>query len=138
MNVIDLLSGYKPSEDELSKKLAIKSELQKIETRAGELVKNIFDFVLDETKFIKNGLSYAPNSSSAFQLTDNEKDIIVQKLYNVIKTLSSRIDKEMADIGFDLKGKSEKKEEEKPEEIKNLEVVAVDHCPAPAPDYFGY
>lgn len=138
MNVIDLLSGYKPSEDELSKKLAIKSELQKIEIRAGELVKNIFDFVLDETKFIKNGLSYAPNSSNAFQLTDDEKDIIVQKLYNVIKTLSSRIDKEMAYIGLDLKGKSEKKEEEKPEEIKNLEVVAVDPCPAPAPDYFGY
>lgn len=138
MNVIDLLSGYKPSEDELSKKLAIKSELQKIETRAGELVKNIFDFVLYETKFIKNGLSYEPNSSNAFQLTDNEKDIIVQKLYNVTKTLSSRIDKEMAGIVLDLKGKSEKKEEEKPEEIKNLEVVAVDPCHAPAPDYFGY
>lgn len=138
MNIIDLLGDSKPSTNDFSKKIAIKTEIQKIENRISDITKSVMDLLADESKYIKNSLSYCSNTPDNFGLTDDEKNMLIQKLCDAVKKIPEKIEKIVYDLSPNYNKETFEKDESKPEEVKKVEVVAVEPPVAKAPDYFGY
>lgn len=140
MNIIDLLGDSKPSTNDFSKKIAIKTEIQKIENRTNDIAKSVMDLLADESKYIKNGLSYCcSNVPDDSGLTDDEKNMLIQKLCDAVKKIPEKIEKIVCDLSPNCDKEASGKDEKTPEETKKVEVVTVEPpVVAKIPDYFGY
>lgn len=108
--------GNSIGDNELAKKIAIKSERKKIERRIEDFTASLEDFIATEVRYISNGLAYGMGHSE-YQLSDSEKTELIEALKTACLSVPKNAEKSMADLFGEVKkeDEEEKKEEEKKE-----------------------
>jgi len=118
MNIIDIVSGaVKPQQNELANKIAVRSEIKRIENRVEQCIGDILNYYSSESDFINNNLSYGSSPievSSRRVLSQEDKDILLKKLEETIKSIPEKIKESFNDIFGST-------QEEKPKASDNTE-----------------
>jgi len=140
MNIIDIVGGaVKPQQNEIANKIAVRSEIKRIENRVEQCIGNILDYYSSESDFINNSLSYSPEVSNRRVLSQEDKDVLLKKLEETIKLVPEKIKESFNDIFGGT-------QEEKPKASDSIETVTASVAaqqPAPqaavsASPIFGY
>lgn len=140
MNILDMFNstGIKAEDNVISSKLAVKSEIRKIERRSDDIVGEIIDFIKCEVSFINDGCTYSCNNKPS--ISDADKKMLLKKLKESCYCLSDKIKSEIDDVFGDIDEK-EQKELEKTSEIK-IEPAPEANLPEPVATItrsaFGY
>lgn len=103
MNIIDIVSGaVKPQQNELANKIAIRSEIKRIENRVDQYIGDILNYYSSESDFINNNLSYSGCSpieaSNRRVLSQEDKDALLKKLEETIKSIPEKMKENFNDI----------------------------------------
>jgi len=103
MNIIDIVSGaVKPQQNELANKIAVRSEMKRIENRVDQCIGDILNYYSSETDYINNNLgygSYSPiEASNRRVLSQEDKDALLKKLEETIKSIPEKMKESLNDI----------------------------------------
>ena len=85
MNILDMFNstGIKAEDNVISSKLAVKSEIRKIERRSDDIVGEIIDFIKCEVSFINDGCTYSCNNKPS--ISDADKKMLLKKALETAK-----------------------------------------------------
>ena len=121
MNIIDVISGAKTSENTIANKVAVRAQAKRIETRAENYVSDILEFFTRESEYISNDLSYSkalyPGETRRV-LSSEDKEFLQKKLKDAVVGLPEQLKKALNDIF------GQPQEENKQEEKKSVETEA--------------
>lgn len=115
MNIIDIVSGsIKPQQNEIANKIAVKSEMKRIEGRVDNILQDILRYYSEESDYINNNLSYGsygPLNSTKRILSQEDKDVLLKKLEEVIKSIPDKLKENLNDV-FTLSAEKPKTSED--------------------------
>lgn len=127
MNIIDIVgSSIKPQQNEIANKIAVKSEMKRIEGRVEQIMQDVLRYYTDESDYINNNLSYSygPIGSTAKRiLSQEDKDVLLKKLEETIKAIPEKLKENLNDI-FTSSSEEKPKASENTEEIPSQETTA--------------
>lgn len=128
MNIIDIVnSSIKPQQNEISNRIAVKSEMKRIEGRVEQIIQDVLRCYTDESDYINNNLSYSsygPINSTKRILSQEDKDVLLKKLEETIKAIPEKLKENLNDIFSSS--------EEKPKASENTEEIPSQETTAPA------
>lgn len=145
MNIIDIVNGsIKPQQNEIANKIAVKSEMKRIECRVEQIMQDVLRYYTDELDYINNNLSYSscgPIGSTKRILSQEDKDALLKKLEETIKTIPEKLKENLNDI-FTSSSEEKPKASENTEETQSQETTASVQIQQPvastASSIFGY
>lgn len=147
MNIIDIVSGsIKPQQNEIANKIAVKSEIKRIEGRVEQIMQDVLRYYTDESDYINNNLSYSscgpiPVGSTKRILSQEDKDVLLKKLEETIKAIPEKLKENLNDI-FTSSSEEKPKDSESTEENPSQETTASVQIQQPvastAGSIFGY
>lgn len=148
MNIIDIVSGaVKPQQNELANKIAIGSEIKRIENRVDQCIGDILNYYSSESDFINNNLSYGSSpieASNRRVLSQEDKDVLLKKLEETIKSIPEKMKENFNDIfgsTQEEKSKASDDTEDNSQEIATASVATQQPAPQAAvstSSIFGY
>jgi hypothetical protein len=111
MNITDILGNLpKENSNDLSTKISKNSEKRRIQSRIQSYITDILNFLGEENKYIRNGLSYSfPDRPST--LSDEDKKELTNFLVSEIKSLPEKLKTEVNSFFEDVSKDEDKKEE---------------------------
>lgn len=142
MNIIDIVNGsIKPQQNEIANKIAVKSEMKRIEGRVEQIMQDVLRYYTDESDYINNNLSYGCGGSTKRILSQEDKDALLKKLEETIKTIPEKLKENLNDI-FTSSSEEKPKASENTEETQSQETTAPVQIQQPvastASSIFGY
>lgn len=142
MNIIDIVNGsIKPQQNEIANKIAVKSEMKRIEGRVEQIMQDVLRYYTDESDYINNNLSYGCGGSIKRILSQEDKDALLKKLEETIKTIPEKLKENLNDI-FTSSSEEKPKASENTEETQSQEATAPVQIQQPvastASSIFGY
>lgn len=144
MNIIDIVNGsIKPQQNEIANKIAVKSEMKRIEGRVEQIMQDVLRYYTDESDYINNNLSYGcgPLGSTKRILSQEDKDVLLKKLEETIKAIPEKLKENLNDI-FTSSSEEKPKASENTEETQSQETTAPVQIQQPvastASSIFGY
>jgi hypothetical protein len=125
MNIIDIVSGsIKPQQNEIANKIAVKSEMKRIEGRVEQIMQDVLRYYTDESDYINNNLSYSSCIDSTKRiLSQEDKDTLLKKLEETIKAIPEKLKENLNDI-FTSSSEEKPKDSENTEENPSRETTA--------------
>lgn len=127
MNIIDIVnSSIKPQQNEIANRIAVKSEMKRIEGRVEQIIQDVLRCYTDESDYINNNLSYGscgPISSTKRILSQEDKDVLLKKLEETIKAIPEKL-KESLNYIFTSSSEEKPKASENTEETPSQETTA--------------
>lgn len=141
MNIIDIVSGsIKPQQNEIANKIAVKSEMKRIEGRVEQIMQDVLRYYTDESDYINNNLGYNIGSTKRI-ISQEDKDALLKKLEETIKTIPEKLKENLNDI-FTSSSEEKPKDSENTEENPSRETTASVQIQQPvastAGSIFGY
>lgn len=128
MNIIDIVSGsIKPQQNEIANKIAVKSEMKRIEGRVEQIMQDVLRYYTDESDYINNNLSYGscgPLGSTKRILSQEDKDVLIKKLEETIKSIPEKLKESLNDVFGSSSSEEKPKTSENTEEIPTQEATA--------------
>jgi hypothetical protein len=143
MNIIDIVGGsIKPQQNEIANKIAVKAEIKRIEGRVDQIIQDILGYYSSESEYINNNLSYGYGVATKRILSQEDKDILLKKLEEVVKSIPEKMKENINDIfssSTDEKEKSSDDTETKTtQETAAVPVQAQQPVATTASSIFGY
>lgn len=134
MNIIDMISGIKPAENEFSKKIAYRNASKKIERFSDELI----DSLIDRIRWCLDDLISQRNSDL---LSDSERESLVKKLKEQVASTPDKFRSALNDIfgtNSDERKSDERTSEEKPSIVSTQNNIPVSSVSSIGFSSFGY
>lgn len=126
MNIIDIVnSSIKPQQNEIANRIAVKSEMKRIEGRVEQIIQDVLRCYTDESDYINNNLSYGscgPIGSTKRILSQEDKDVLLKKLEETIKAIPEKL-KENLNYIFTSSSEEKPKASENTEEAPSQETT---------------
>lgn len=146
MNIIDIVNNsIKPQQNEIANRIAVKSEMKRIEGRVEQIIQDVLRCYTDESDYINNNLSYSScgpiGSITKRILSQEDKDVLLKKLEETIKAIPEKL-KESLNYIFTSSSEEKPKASENTEETPSQETTAPVQIQQPvastASSIFGY